>query len=116
YVATARPLIAEIHARGKLPCVVGGTGLYIRALLGGLAALPTGDESLRQALHQQEMDQGTGTLHRELERIDPQAARKIHPHNVIRLVRALEVCRLTGEKFSAIKATHDLPASMQKSS
>lgn len=107
YVATARPLIADIHARGKLPCVVGGTGLYIRALLGGLAPLPTGDESLRQSLHQWEIDQGAGTLHQELERIDSQAAREIHPHNIVRIVRALEVCRLTGRKFSEIKATHD---------
>lgn len=107
YVATARPLIAAIHARGKLPCVVGGTGLYVRALLGGLAPLPTGDDALRQTLHQREIDRGAGTLHQELERIDPQAAREIHPHNVIRLVRALEVCRLTGQKFSEIKATHD---------
>lgn len=107
YVDTGRKVIDQIHSRHKLPCVVGGTGLYIRALLGGLAALPTGDEALRQKLHRQEEDQGVGTLHRELERLDPQAAREIHPHNVIRLVRALEVCQLTGEKFSQIKASHD---------
>lgn len=107
YVDTARKVIEEIHGRRKLPCVVGGTGLYIRALLGGLAALPTGDEALRQQLHQQEREQGAGTLHRELERLDPQAAKQIHSRNVIRLVRALEVCLLTGEQFSKIKANHD---------
>lgn len=107
FVDRARPLIEQIYHRGRLPCVVGGTGLYIRALLGGLADLPTGDPTLRQNLHTRELDQGKGTLYRELQRLDPEAATTIHPHNLIRTVRALEVCLLTGSRFSAIKARHD---------
>lgn len=107
FVDQARPLIEQIHQRGRLACVVGGTGLYIRALLGGLADLPTGDNKLRQCLHARELEQGQGTLHHELQLLDPEAAASIHPHNLIRTVRALEVCILTGNKFSAIKAGHD---------
>ncbi len=107
FVDLARPLIEQIHQRGRLPCVVGGTGLYIKALLGGLAQLPTGNPLLRQSLHQREEEQGSGTIHRELQSLDPESAADIHPHNLIRSVRALEVCLLTGRKFSAIKAEHN---------
>ncbi len=107
FVEMARPLIEQIHQRGKLACIVGGTGLYIKALLGGLAALPSGDPLLRQRLHERESTQGSGTLHRELQQLDPQSAAAIHPNNLIRTVRALEVCLLTGQKFSAIKAKHN---------
>jgi len=107
FVDLARPLLEQIHQRGNLPCVVGGTGLYIRALLGGLAALPTGDPLLRQSLHQREIEQGPGAIHRELQQLDPESAAVIHPNNLIRTVRALEVCLLTGRKFSAIKAEHN---------
>jgi tRNA dimethylallyltransferase len=107
FVDLARPILEQIHQRGKLPCVVGGTGLYIRALLGGLAQLPTGDPVLRQSLHQREHEQGSGTLHRELQQLDPESAAAIHPNNLIRTVRALEVCLLTGQKFSTIKAEHN---------
>ncbi len=107
FVDQAQPLIEQIHQRGRLPCIVGGTGLYIRALLGGLADLPTADPELRERLHTREEAQGRGTLHRELQQLDPDAAAAIHPNNLIRTVRALEVCVLTGRKFSAIKAGHD---------
>ena len=107
FVTLARPLIKQIHERGHLPCVVGGTGLYIRALLGGLADLPTGDSLLRHKLHQRENERGSGTLHRELQHLDPESAAAIHPNNLIRTVRALEVCLVTGRKFSAIKAQHN---------
>ena len=107
FVDQARPLVEQIHQRGRLACVVGGTGLYLRALLGGLADLPSGDPALRQHLHARELEQGSGTLHRELQHLDPEAAAAIHPNNLIRTVRALEVCLLTGNKFSAIKAGHD---------
>ena len=106
YVDLARPLIEQIHQRGNLPCIVGGTGLYIKALLGGLAQLPSGDPQLRQRLHEREKEQGSGTLHRELQQLDPESATAIHPNNLIRTVRALEVCLLSGQKFSTIKADH----------
>ncbi len=106
FVDQARPLIEDICSRGCLPCVVGGTGLYFSALLGGLADLPSGDEQLRENLHLQEREQGEGTLHRRLAELDPAAAAQIHPRNLIRLVRALEVCLLSGRTFSSLKEQH----------
>ncbi|MFO7812676.1 MAG: tRNA (adenosine(37)-N6)-dimethylallyltransferase MiaA [Pelovirga sp.] len=106
YVDLARPLIEQIYQRGNLPCLVGGTGLYIKALLGGLARLPSGDPQLRRRLHQREEEQGSGILHCELQKLDPESAAVIHPNNLIRTVRALEVCLLSGKKFSTIKAEH----------
>lgn len=106
FVERARPLIDEISARGKLPCIVGGTGLYIDALLGGMADLPSADEALREGLHRLEEEAGSGTLHRQLEQVDPEAALQIHPRNTVRLVRALEVCQLSGRKFSELKNEH----------
>lgn len=106
FVDRARPLIEEIHGREHVPCVVGGTGLYIRALLGGLADTPTGDQALRDSLHQRELDMGTGTLHAELARIDPVAAERIHPNNVVRLVRALEVYFVSGRTLTELQQEH----------
>ncbi|NOQ42190.1 MAG: tRNA (adenosine(37)-N6)-dimethylallyltransferase MiaA [Desulfuromusa sp.] len=106
FVDQARPLIREISARDKIPCIVGGTGLYIRALLGGLAQLPSSDPELREQLHQREHTEGPGYLFRELQQIDPVAAAEIHPNNIIRIVRALEVCALSGRKISDLKAEH----------
>ncbi len=106
FVDQARSHIFNIAARGKIPCIVGGTGLYIRALLGGLADLPTADPELRQQLHQREQAEGAGSLFRELQRVDPVAAAAIHPNNLIRIVRALEVCLVSGRKISELKAEH----------
>ena len=106
FVDLARPLIELISARGNVPCIVGGTGLYIKALVGGLAALPTGDENLRTQLHQREKEEGPGSLFRELQKVDPVTASQLHPHNIIRIVRALEVFILSGEKLSVLKADH----------
>ena len=106
FVDQARPLISKIAARGKIPCIAGGTGLYIRALLGGLADLPSSDPELRKRLHQREDDEGAGSLFRELQRVDPNAAAVIHPNNLIRIVRALEVCIVSGRKISELKAEH----------
>ncbi len=106
FIDQARPLIEQISARGKLPCVVGGTGLYIRALLGGLADLPSSDPQLRAELHRQEQSEGAGTLYRKLQQIDPAAAAEIHPNNLVRIVRALEVYTLSGKCLSAFKSEH----------
>lgn len=106
FVTTARPIAAEIYARGKLPCVVGGTGLYIRALVGGLADVPRGDEDLRQQLRQREEQSGKGTLHRDLQLIDVEAAKVIHPHNLVKIIRAIEVFKLTGQKMSELQQQH----------
>lgn len=106
YVDLAHPLIEDIFQRGKLPCVVGGTGLYIQALVGGLAEVPTGNDELRAQLHLKEEEGGAGTLHRLLQEVDPAAAEIIHPRNVVRLVRALEVYYLSGRRLSEFKDEH----------
>ncbi len=106
FVDLARPLVEEIHQRGNIPCIVGGTGLYIRALLGGLADTPTGDQSLRDKLHQREEEDGAGTLHADLQQIDPQAAERIHPRNVVRIVRALEVYHVSGRTLTELQQQH----------
>ncbi len=106
FIDQARPLIEEIDRADKLPCVVGGTGLYIRALLGGLAPLPAADEALRSELHRREKSAGSGTLHRQLQQIDPLSAANIHPNNLIKIVRALEVYQLSGRRMSELQAEH----------
>ncbi len=96
YSRLARAAVAEIAGRGKLPIVVGGTGFYIRALLDGLPALPPRDEALRARLEAREARR-PGSLHRLLTRLEPSAAARLHPSDVQRLVRALEVRLVTRE-------------------
>ena len=107
FVDRARPLIPQISGRGKIPCIVGGTGLYIRALLGGLANLPSADPKLRKQLQRREEDEGAGSLYRELQQVDPVAAAGIHANNLVRIIRALEVCMVSGQKISELKAQHN---------
>ncbi len=107
YVTTARTIAADIYARGKLPCVVGGTGLYIRALIGGLAEVPRGDDALRKQLGQLEIQRGKGSLYSDLQQVDPEAADRIHPNNLVKVIRALEVYQLTGQKLSELQRNHN---------
>ncbi len=100
YARRARPILAEIARRGRLPLVVGGTGLYLRALLDGLFPGPSRDQALRERLAQREARR-PGLLHRLLRRWDPQAAGRIHPADRAKLIRALEVCLLTRRPLSA---------------
>lgn len=102
YVSEASKIVAEIHALGKLPILVGGTGLYARSLLRGFTFEDsTEDENLRRELTERGEREGFGSLYEELKSLDPIAAEGIHPNNVKRVVRALEYCKLTGEPFSA---------------
>ena len=94
YARLARQTIGEISARGKLPIVAGGTGFYLRALLDGLFRGPARDERIRDRLAACE-SRRSGSLHRILRRLDPEAAARIHPNDVPKLTRALEVCLLT---------------------
>jgi tRNA dimethylallyltransferase len=87
----ARKAITEISARGKLPIVVGGTGLYLRALLEGLFAGPSRSEELRARLRERAQERGPQYLHRMLQRLDASAAKSVHAHDVAKVVRALEV-------------------------
>jgi len=94
--------IAAIQAQGRIPLLVGGTGLYFRALQRGLTALPGADPALRARLESEARAAGWATLHARLARVDPQAARRIHPHDPQRIQRALEVWELTGRRLSAL--------------
>jgi tRNA dimethylallyltransferase len=107
FVELADAAITDIAARGHQPIVCGGTGLYVRALLLGLFAGPPASPEIRAELTERAAEDGTDALHAELARVDPQAAAKIDPHDAKRLIRALEVYKLTGETMSAHQARHD---------
>jgi tRNA dimethylallyltransferase len=94
YARLARETIANISARGRLPIVAGGTGFYLRALLDGLFEGPSRNQPLRDRLAARE-SRRHGSLHRLLRRFDSEAAGKIHPHDVPKVTRALEVCLLS---------------------
>ncbi len=100
YARLARAAVADIAARGRLPVVAGGTGLYLRALLDGLFAGPSRDEALRGRLERLAGRFGDARLHRLLARVDPEAARRIQPRDRVRVVRALEVYHATGRPIS----------------
>ncbi len=101
YAKLARTAVAEIRARGRLPIVAGGTGLYLRALLQGLFSGPSRDEPLRERLAALAVRFGDARLHRLLSRLDPAAGRRIAPRDRVRVVRALEVFWTTGRSISA---------------
>lgn len=98
--------IARLHQRGRLPLVVGGTGLYIRALLRGLWEGPPADWTMRRRLEQEALAQGAESLHRKLADVDPAAAERVHPHDHVKIVRALEVHAQTGRAISGIHSAH----------
>jgi tRNA dimethylallyltransferase len=106
FQAEADRAIQKIDRQGKIPFVVGGTGLYIRALTRGLFKGPRKDEGLRTRLRQEAQAQGVGALHKTLEQIDPGAAERIHLHDLFRIIRALEVYYLTGVPISRHQEQH----------
>lgn len=93
--------MARITQSGRVPLLVGGTMMYFKALLHGMSGLPSADPVLRQTLEQEARERGWEALHQELEAKDPVAARLIHPNNRQRLIRALEVLRLTHKPISS---------------
>jgi tRNA dimethylallyltransferase len=93
FAAAARALIADIHARGRLPAVVGGTGLYIRALLRGLDPAVPADVAYRAELTAVVEREGRAALHARLAEAAPTLARGLHPHDHVRIIRALERVR-----------------------
>ena len=92
YARLARKTIREIHARNHLPIVVGGSGLYLRALLDGLFAGPPRSEELRERLRVRAEERGRPYLHHLLRRLDPAAAETIHPNDLSKVIRAIEIC------------------------
>ncbi|MGB7554017.1 MAG: tRNA (adenosine(37)-N6)-dimethylallyltransferase MiaA [Candidatus Korobacteraceae bacterium] len=92
YARQARVILREVAGRNRLPIVVGGTGLYLRALLDGLFPGPQRSEELRVRLRERAEEYGSPYLHKLLLRLDPTAAAKIHPNDAPKLIRAVEVC------------------------
>ena len=104
WLAEALAAIAAIQARGATPILVGGTGLYFKALTQGLADIPAADSDLRAALRERAAREGAPALHAELARVDPQTASRLELNDAPRILRALEVYETTGESISALQA------------
>lgn len=101
FTAAADPLIRDITARGRLPLVVGGTGLYITSLLSGMAFAPEKtDPAIRARLQARADTEGSAALYAELQRIDPDYAAQVHPNNLPRVIRALELFEAAGRRMS----------------
>jgi tRNA dimethylallyltransferase len=100
YARRARPVLQEIKQRSGLPVVVGGTGLYLRALLDGLSPGPQRSEELRERLREKAGRRGASYLHRVLRRMDSDAATKIHANDLPKLIRAIEVCLGSRQKMT----------------
>lgn len=108
FARQAEGLIAQIQGRSALPVICGGTGLYLRALLYGVAPAPPTDAALRQALQDRFALEGGQALHKELAAVDPRYAQKIHPNDAVRVVRGLEYWQLTGEPLGQVQAEHNV--------
>lgn len=103
YQKGADEAIRQIHLRNKTPVLVGGSGLYFRALVDGLFNGPAADPELRQQLRKEAEESGVQNLHSRLGTVDPEAAEKIHHNDLIRIVRALEVYEKSGKRISELK-------------
>jgi tRNA dimethylallyltransferase len=112
FAADARAALETIAARGKIPILAGGTGLYFQALLEGLAPMPEADPAIRATIASEAAEKGWPALHAELAQVDPRAAAKIKATDPQRIQRALEVFRLSGKPISqwqAMPARDHLP-------
>jgi len=100
----ARRAIRKIEKRGKVPILVGGCGLYLRALTNGLDIDCGEDPKIRKELEEEVKQLGSAHLHNRLQALDPPAAAKIHSNDAIRIIRAIEVYRITGKPFSSFQS------------
>ena len=107
YLAHAQQAIADIHHRGRPIFLVGGTPLYIKALSEGLFEGPGADPAIRRRLHEVDDREGRSALYGRLRQTDPTAAARIHPNDLRRIVRALEVFELTGKPISELQTQWD---------
>jgi tRNA dimethylallyltransferase len=103
FLERAISVVGQIHARGRPVVAVGGTALYIKAMLYGLFDGPPADASIRLELHRRAQAEGLQSLYLELSQVDPEAAGRIHGNDAKRIVRALEVFRLTGTPISGLQ-------------
>jgi tRNA dimethylallyltransferase len=103
FVADAQRLVADIHARGKLALLVGGTMLYFKALFDGIDAMPAANPAVRAQLEAQAQSQGWPALHAQLARVDPSTAARLSPHDSQRIQRALEVFQVSGQPLSSFQ-------------
>jgi tRNA dimethylallyltransferase len=103
FARDAQREMAEIVASNKVPLLVGGTMLYFKVLLEGMAELPEADAQIRDEIQQQAQREGWPSLHRELEAVDPLTASRLHPNHSQRIQRALEVYRITGKALSELQ-------------
>lgn len=104
WLTDALAAIADIRARNRTPILVGGTGLYFKALTQGLAEMPSVDPDLRAALTERAAREGAPALHAELATLDPQTAARLEPNDTPRIIRALEVIETTGESITSFQA------------
>ena len=102
YARQARQVLDEIKARGHVPIIAGGTGLYLRALLEGLFPGPQRSEELRERLRERAKIRGSSYLHRILQHLDHSAAEKIHANDMPKVIRAIEVCLASRQKMTAL--------------
>lgn len=106
YARLARRVLKEIRSRGRLPLVVGGSGLYLRALRGGIFPGPREVPNIRARLTQEVDEGGPERLHQRLSSLDPPTAARIHPRDAFRLIRALEILEVTGRRVSDLWEAH----------
>ena len=98
--------IDRLYGERRLPLIVGGTGLYVRTLIHGLCDAPPADQAYRASLLQEAKKRGRQFLHGELKRIDPESAERLHPHDEVKIMRALEVHHLSGRRLSEMQRQH----------
>jgi len=106
YCQLAQQAIELIRKKNRIVFLVGGTGLYIKTLLGGLLKGPPSNQEIREALNRRWREEGGAGLYERLKRKDPEAALRIHPHDRVRIIRSLEIIELTKKRFSDLAREH----------
>ncbi len=100
FCSDANQLITQIHQRGNIPILAGGTMMYFNALINGISPLPKSDEAIRRAICEEANESGWSAMHAQLQQVDPISAKRIHPNDPQRLTRALEVFRSSGKPLT----------------
>ncbi|MFP4598426.1 MAG: tRNA (adenosine(37)-N6)-dimethylallyltransferase MiaA [Persicimonas sp.] len=106
YLEMAHAAIAEVHERGKIPVLVGGTGMYVRLLVHGIFEAPPPDEELREEFRALAEREGRAHLHDMLAEVDPELAERVHPNDMVRTIRGLEIYEQTGKPLSVHQREH----------